>query len=336
MNPRFFFTGKLSREESASAFLATLLDQHAEFRAFFFRSLKIEEPKGLCRVSIEHKEVDIRLDYPAAQVVVLIENKVRPGALQVNQLVRYYQQELAANVDSRIISIMISPSPGSGSSEADRLTQHKDFRPSDKVVKSSWRDLSEFCDILNGEDSQAQFIKGGFASVLKIIEEAAQEKFPLLGGRIILHDAAQSAFNQLAGAFPGKLRFWRAKDVFDIYSIGGDITANVDLLFQVENKAPYAPLGMSDENNITATLRTQITLSDRGRRNRPLKNEWNRLCEAGKYDIPGLGTHTLAGRWFKREVEFRGDTAMLQRKIAELGRVVIAKASELQSQSEGV
>ena len=33
MNPQFFFSGKLSREESASAFLTTLLDQEIEFRS---------------------------------------------------------------------------------------------------------------------------------------------------------------------------------------------------------------------------------------------------------------------------------------------------------------
>lgn len=140
MNPHFFFSGKLSREESASAFLATLLDQHAEFRAFFFRSLNREEPRGPRQVSIEHKEVDIRLAYPEAKTVVLIENKVRPGALQVNQLVRYYQQERADTAASRILSIMISPSAGSGASEADRLARHKEFRPTDAVLKVSWRD----------------------------------------------------------------------------------------------------------------------------------------------------------------------------------------------------
>lgn len=334
MNPQFFFSGKLSREESASAFLATLLDQHTEFRSFFFKSLKLEEPISPCQVSIEHKEVDIRLDYPAARVAVLVENKVRPGALQVNQLLRYYQQERTTNPDSRIISIMVSPSAGSGASEADRLTRHKDFRPTDAVLKLSWLDLAEFCELLNEQDPQAQFVRGGFASILKIIEEAAQEKYPLIGGRAILHGAAQAAFNELTATFPGiRLGIWRSKDLFNIYSIGCDITTFVDVIFQIENKAPYAPLGMTDPQHITATLRTQITLSARGKRNHPLKEEWNRLCKMGKYDIPGLGPHMLAGRWFKNEIEFCGDIAMLERKLVELSRIVITKTTELQRQT---
>jgi len=331
MKPHFFFQGKLSREESASAFLATLLDQHSEFRSFFYKSLKIDEPASQCLVSIEQKEVDIRLEYPAAGVIVLIENKVRPGALQVNQLVRYYQQERAANANARIISIMISPSAGSGSSEAVRLTKHKDFRPTDAVLKLSWRDLAEYCDIIKDEDPSANFLKGGFASILKIIDDAAQEKYPLTEGRIVLHTATHAALAELTKAFPGmRLGFWRGKDLFNIYSMGCDITAFIDLIFRVESAAPYAPLDVSDPQKIVATIRTQFTLSAKGRRNHPLRDEWSRLCAAGEYEIPGLGPHKLSGRWFKKEAGFSGNIAELERELAERARIVIAKANELQ------
>lgn len=101
MNPHFFFKGKLSREESASAYLATLLDQIPEFRVATLDKAGILEPGGPCTILTELREVDIRLDYPEAETVVLIENKIRSGALQVDQLSRYYQQERAANPNSR-------------------------------------------------------------------------------------------------------------------------------------------------------------------------------------------------------------------------------------------
>ena len=41
MNIHFFFKGKLSREESSSALIASLLEQRADFRSFFFEELDL-------------------------------------------------------------------------------------------------------------------------------------------------------------------------------------------------------------------------------------------------------------------------------------------------------
>jgi hypothetical protein len=324
MNPKFFFGGKLSREESASAFLATLLEQCADFRSFFFKTMSVEEPQGLCEVKIEQKDVDVRIDYLSAKVVVLVENKIRPGALQVNQLVRYYLQELTTNAHLKIYSILIAPTEGGGASEAIRLSNHKEFRPTDAVYRLSWRELAQFCDFLADEDRNTEFIRGGFDCVSKMIEDAAQEKYPLTDRRKIAYDVAQTVFGILSREFPQVgFRFWRAKDCFETYSIKTDITIYVDLAFRVESKPPYTPIDILDREHVAATLRTQFALSAKGKRNKPLKTAWNEKCTEGSW----LG-HKLVGKWFKREVEVSGDAAILEDKLAEIGRSVIRSLAE--------
>jgi len=330
MNPHFFFEGNLSREESVSAFLAVLLEQHSDFRSFLFNTLEVTEPQGTCRVTIEEKEVDIRLDYPSDKVTVLIENKLRPGSLQVNQLVRYYQSELKQNPDSRILSILAVPSEGTGTIEASRLVAHDQFRPSDLVYKISWRLLTQFCDLMQQEDPNREFVRHGFASIFKIIESAAQEKYPLLGGREIAHEIAQHVLAALKQDFPDtRFGFWRGKDFFDIYTIGTDITVYVDLAFRVEDKSPYKPLEIHDGHHIIAILRTQFGLSAKGKRNAAAREKWVAMCQNGAVGILSSGKHKLEGRWFKHEVTASGDATLVERQLADMGRSVISNLHDL-------
>ncbi|MBM3134037.1 MAG: hypothetical protein FJZ89_01870 [Chloroflexi bacterium] len=324
MNPHFFFQGKLPREESASAFLATLLEQRADFRSFFFGNIGDKEPQSPCQVKTEHRNVDIRVEYSSAKVVCLIENKVRPGAFRTDQIVLYYKDELSTSADSRIIVILVVPYEGKGGSEMTRLTKHQDFRPMDAGYRVSWGDLAKFCDLLQQEDLHGEFVREGFNCVLKMIDDAAQEKYPLIGGREIAHEIAQAAFQALKQEFPGTgFRLWRGKDFFTIYTIDTDVTIYVDLNFRVDNKTPYTPLEIPDRHHITATLSTQFNLSAKGKRNQQLKEEWDRIKKNGEYDVAHLGLHRLVGKWFKREVPVYGDATLLEKQLVDMGRSVI-------------
>jgi len=325
MNPHFFFQGKLSREESASAFLATLLEQRADFRSFLFRILEVEEPQSSGQVNIEQSNIDIRVEYSSAKVVCLIENKVRPGAFQARQLVRYYRKELPTSVDSRILVILVVPYEGKGGSEINCLTNDQEFRRQmDAAYRVSWRGLAEFCDLLQQEDLHGEFVRGGFNCVLKMIDDAAQEKYPLIGGREIAHEITQAAFQALKQEFPRtSFRLWRGKDFFTIYTIGTDITIYVALSFRVDNKAPYTPLEIPDRQHVTAILSTQFSLSAKGKRDQRLKEEWDPINKNGEYDVAHLGLHRLAGKWFTREVAVCGDATVLEQQLVDMGRSII-------------
>jgi hypothetical protein len=269
--------------------------------------------------------IDIRVKYSSAKVVCLIENKVRPGAFQVGQLVHYYLEELSKSADSRILVVLVVPYEGKGGSEIDRLTNHQEFRSQrDAAYIVSWGDLAEFCGLLQQEDLHGEFVRGGFNCVLKTIDDAAKEKYPLIGGREIAHEIAQAAFQALKQEFPGTgFRLWRGKNYFTIYTIGTDITIYVDLNFRVDNKAPYTPREIPDRQHVTAILSTQFNLSAKGKRNQQLKEEWDLINKTGEYDVAHLGLHRLAGRWFKREVPVYGDAALLEKQLVDMGRSII-------------
>jgi len=324
MNPHFFFKGKLSREEAASAFLATMLECRADFRSFVFGTLEQIEPHGMCRVTIEEREVDVRLEYPTEKVVVLIENKVRPGSLQVNQLVRYYESELRRSPDSRILSILVGPTEGTGTIEVARLTAHHQFRPMDSVHMVSWRSLAQFCDILSRDDLDREFVQGGFDCVFKIIEDAVEKKYLLLGGRKIAHEIAQNVLQALKRDFPSiRFGFWRAKDLFNIYTIATDVTVYVDLAFRIENRPPYTVLDIHDRQHVAATLRTQCALSAKGKKNAATRQKWESLLENATAAIPEIGQYKREGRWFRREITAAGDATSLEEQLADMGRSLI-------------
>lgn len=82
MHLRHFFRGSRKREEVASAFLATLLEDPG-FRQAFFKKLfpqAIDILSNPCWiVEVEAAGIDIRLD--SDEAVMIIENKVRPGRM---------------------------------------------------------------------------------------------------------------------------------------------------------------------------------------------------------------------------------------------------------------
>jgi len=330
MKPHFFFKGKLSREESASAFLATLLEQRPDFRSFLFSSLELAEPDGDCRVTVEDKDVDIKVDYPTDKVTVLIENKVRPGSLQQYQLVRYYESERRANADSRIVSILVGPGEGAGTNEVGRLRTHSQFRPTDSAHRVSWRLLAQFGELIQQEDRDKEFVRGGFDCIFTIIENATEEKYPLVGGREIAQEIAQNVLRALEQDYPGiRFGFWRAKDCFNIYSIGTDVTVYVDLAFRTENKEPCMTLEIPDRQHVTAILRTQFALSAKGKKNPATRQKWHHMCQDGEAEILSSGKHQLEGKWFKYETPVSGDAVVLERQLADMGRSVITSLRHL-------
>jgi hypothetical protein len=328
MNLHLFFEGKLSREESASAFLATLLEQRPDFRSFFFNVLDQPEPKGDCSITIEHRNVDIRIDYPAAKRVILIENKLRPGALQSKQLVRYYGDELRQNRKSRIVFAFIVPSEGSGTSEMGRL--RTELRKKDSGYRVPWELIGEFQDTIRTKDKDKEFINSGFGVIFKIIKGATQEKYPVIGGREIANEIAKKVLQTLQRNFP-KIRFslWRSKNHFTILTNGTNVTIYVDLSFRTENKKPYKPIGIKDRKHLTLRLRTEFALSAKGKKAQTARSKWDRMSPDDLAAIVPSGEHQLHGRWYRRTVTASGSSKQLENQLVEMGRSLIKKFQNL-------
>jgi hypothetical protein len=83
MKLTYFFKATIRKEQIASAFLATLLDEKRLFREFFFQRAFPAEAVALSgcdwKVEVEPNMVDVQLS--TENTVVIIENKVRAGPL---------------------------------------------------------------------------------------------------------------------------------------------------------------------------------------------------------------------------------------------------------------
>lgn len=329
MNIHFFFEGKLSREETSSAFIASLLEQREDFRSYFFSHIGILEPREVGKFTVEQDDVDIRIDYPKFKTVVLVENKIKVAALQVNQLVRYYLTQIRKDGDKRIVFVLLVPNGGTGKSEINRLRKNDHFRTTDFVDTISWRTIAQFLDIIQPDDRDTEIICSGFDSILTLIERAAQERYPLVGGREILQEIAQRALTDLRQEFPGvRLQLWRSKDCFNIYTVGTNITVYVDLAFNVESKAPFPPIGLKDPENISVKLRTQFALSAKGKKNSHLRDEWNQITKSPCYEVPIGEIHKLEAKWFKREVPIAGTRDQIARQLLAMGVEVLRHFQE--------
>lgn len=124
MDVHFFFEGSGSREEASSAFLATLLEQDAAFRgAFLTRAARDFGISGspVPTVSVEHTlgagSIDVLLEYAAA--VILVENKISPGAKRDGQLLEYYRGAIAKWPGRRLAAVFLAPSTALGRSEIE-------------------------------------------------------------------------------------------------------------------------------------------------------------------------------------------------------------------------
>src|SRR3972149_4967699 len=98
------------REETASAFLATLLEYNAGFRRTFLATALAGAAPDVDEswsVRVERDSVDIVMDLDTTRV--LIENKINASAKRQGQLLRYYLFAVDAVPEKRIAAVYVAP-----------------------------------------------------------------------------------------------------------------------------------------------------------------------------------------------------------------------------------
>lgn len=160
INPRHFLAGGMVREEAASAFLATLIDQSDEFRQRFFQLCGIES-FPVNSVVVEQGRRDVTVE--GTDTLLIIENKIAAGAKMKGQLVGYYRRCKEDNPDVKIHSVYLAPSRELGQSEVD-LVQADD---GEVVVAVAWVDLESLCAGLS--DIDQVFAESGVKHILEAI-----------------------------------------------------------------------------------------------------------------------------------------------------------------------
>jgi hypothetical protein len=180
VDPHFFFEGT-QREEAASAFLATLLEQGPDFRAAFVRRIgggDAGAPRPKVRVESHlggGTWADILMELPG--LVVLVENKIRPQAVQPGQLVRYHLAAIDAWPTRRVISVFLAPEARLGYAEARAVRREvRKAGRDDLAVVLTWAQVRWLARFASLPDQG--FRDAGFRSIARAIDQYASRPAP--------------------------------------------------------------------------------------------------------------------------------------------------------------
>jgi hypothetical protein len=325
------------REEVASAFLATLLQECPEVRDVFFGELsdrtgdELAEilKKQLWGVAVEEHQVDIRMEsrLNAEDWVVLVENKIQGSSRQPGQLLRYYSSQVKAEPKKRVIAAYLAPD-GIGQSEVDKvetseLFQTRKQRTPDYVGLVSWETVLTALHGLRTGKPEAFFIQAGAAGIRKTIEEA-RKGYDTSGGRGKILRLLSDIRDRLKNMFPVKLGHpFPGQDQF-ILALGTTVTLWLMFRFEAQKEPPYQPTNLFTGENMHLTLRARLKLSERARRIPELKARWDELEKAGRFEIANVGGLALEDRhWFSYERPFDAPPVEICHEVTKLVSAVI-------------
>jgi hypothetical protein len=285
-------------------------------------------------VSVEVRQVDIRLDAGDGSYVILVENKLQAGSKQQGQLLRYYDELIGAIPGVRVVAVYLAPG-GVGESEVDAVEasqkfcqRRRDERSRDFSVHVSWEQLIEN---LHQYDTD-EFIASGMREIRDIIDRP-EVVYPNEGGREEVHRIACTIRETFERAFPIiKLGPpWPAKDRFILGSRGTNLTLWLILKFDAEPTAPYKPIGLFDGDRMCLAVRSMLKLSAEGSRKPELKSRWRELLHAGTISVPGVGIHKVQGRWLVYERELHAAPDHIVNELTSMGASMLQVVGEWES-----
>lgn len=321
MDLHFFF----KREQGASAFLATLLEQRPDVRSDFFGMLAECIGHALAdsfkskswEVRIEEEQVDIRLDSKNNGAwVILVENKIQAGSKQPGQLLRYYSKQIQKEAATRVVAVYLAP--GSMGESEVKAVKSSGLRDGDFAVRVSWETVDERLRSLPNADG---FIASGLGEITKAISKARQDQYPNVGGREKIHELAcrvrdgLRSFSAISMSAP-----WPDQARFILGSHGTNLTLWFILAFDAEPNPPYKPIHLFKGDNLCLTVRLMLKLSARGGRVPGLKSRWDKLCQRdGTLDVPEVGIHKLQGRWLVHERKLSATPDCMVSELTNIG-----------------
>jgi hypothetical protein len=318
MKLTYFFEATIRKEQIASAFLATLLNEKSSFRRFFFEKAFPAEAVTLSKydwkVEVEPYMVDIRLS--SVNAVVIIENKVRAGAKREAQLIRYYQEQKGREPDQRVLAVYLAPRR-IGASEIAGLVP--ELKGGDSGVHVSWEDMLTF----NAKgDSDVDVIENAFELIRDVLNDYA--KYPHEGDRGVIAEVVDDVLKRLrqTGARLGR---WTGRDFEEIFTYGSPFTIWLDAAFEAETVQPWLPKDVRTlEEKLRLTIRSQFRLSERAGKDPEVRTRWAREFSDSEVGVSDLVYRRDPGsRWFRQQHEMTGTPKELADRMATVGRTLL-------------
>jgi hypothetical protein len=320
MKLNHFFRGTVRKEDVASAFLATALEQSPRFRAHFFRLVDADQAEALAEqiwtYAVEERRVDVTLK--AAGIQVIIENKICAGAHQAEQLIRYYREcaEAIATTD-RILAVYVAPR-SLGKREVDLVNELLTSEPrgTDRAVHVSWAELAGF---RSPEAEDAELVSG-FATILGLIDELTQSKYLREGDRDVLGTTVDRALQTIRATSGVPLSRWTGATVEEIVTVGTNVTMWADAVFDSDEQPPHAPLDLWDGDRMKLTLRVKFKVAGHVKKSDPFWKWWATTLLANTIDIAGVGRFGTEGKgWLAYEESLTNTPEAVERRMAALG-----------------
>ncbi len=325
-----FFQGTLRKEEAASAFLAMAIEGVPMFRRHFFETILPDEAELFHEqqwiVTVEEERVDVRIE--SEDAVILIENKINPGAKQQGQLLRYYLIEKEHRPRKRIVAVFLAPHE-LGRDEVMRVVNDPEFDSTHDFARHvSWEELANYTP--DPSDPLDNLISNGLDEIMEVIKEMREGKYPREGDRGAIRDIVDSAFMELGKRSTIRLRRWSGKDVEEIITAGTNVTMWLDAAFETYDEPPFAPIDLRDENGmIQITIRSQFKLAGRLKKSSDLSRWWKLNMLSSSFDVPGIGSYHLhKDGWFVHTKRLSGTENAIANALAETGEALLGALSE--------
>tara|TARA_A100001037_G_C15121021_1_gene623835 strand:- start:390 stop:1385 length:996 start_codon:yes stop_codon:yes gene_type:complete len=315
VNPHFFFEGKLSREESASALFATCIQQSKVFAERFCRLIGMQTPPNdLLEVKIEEKDTDVVFSVDSANTVVIVEIKIASGAKSDGQLAMYYERFAAESTSKRFVCVYLAPTDSLGKSEVEQL----DLRPGDCAQTVTWEQVAQAATDL--PDIDREFVREGLKSVLDIIERKRSSYYDRVGDRAFLYDTINVAHQLVKEKeIAHRIMPWRGKRCVEVYTCKTAITASVSIFFDSRDDGSVVLPRRNDLPVLTLTARFQPSKKN-GKQ--PSTAAWWNSIKENEVVMSGYSFTSVDG-WMVFEEEYCGTQATTAARLAELFSVLL-------------
>jgi hypothetical protein len=320
-----FFRGTIRKEDVASAFLATALEQSPRFREFFFRRVDADRADALTMqpwtYAVEKRRVDVTMQ--AADTTVVIENKICGGAMQAEQLVRYYKECVKdASPSDRVLAVYVAPrNLGRGEVQLVHDLIDSEPRGTDLAVHVSWEALAQF----QSPDTADEEIVAGLRTILSVIDELKQPKYLREGDRDVVATMVDGALQLIRTRVPSvSLGRWTEAALEDIMTGGTNVTMWLDAVFVADEEPPYAPLNLWDGARLNLKLRVKFKLAGHVKKADPLSGWWQTNVLKQLPDIEGVGQFGSEGKGWLVYLENMSDAVdVIEHRMADLGALTL-------------
>lgn len=331
----YFFAGQQSKENVASAWLATVLNFDEGFLQSFLELIPVNPPidqTGDWTIKVEQGftgqagAVDVTLE-SSAGTFVLIENKLGASAVTEQQLVHYYRGAIRDHPEKRVIAVYLVPRATLAEPELTLVENEPEFirrsgTNADAAKAIVWTDdafrrrVSSIVTRLRPE--LRWFGLTGFEGIQAVISRRATGREPD-PQRKELSLICKRARGHLSGT-PGrpKLRRWSSIGYESIYNEKSLVTMFLAVHFDEEEEPPNRLIDVVTGDLVHASAYVSFAPSTTGLKDGRVLTAWEDLVAREPIELAGLGMVRV-----RRGLTFRHDEPKAWRTKAELEELLV-------------